>query len=335
MNSFLAVEKDYGMPTEIFNVLQILLTLLSIVIAIIGVISIIKPIIDNRREKQLKNMQEKIDNMESIIKNLNNRLLVFSGKLNLTENMYFDNYDKDINYKQLNNFGMLYLKKARLVNGNKGLKEEYINEAIKCFKKSVKNIDKKHGITLPKSYNYDLDIIYVNLSDAYDDYADNCKIDEQYYEYKSKAEKSCNKAIKINKNCWQAYNMLASIYLDKYFKATSNNEKEKLRNNAKDNAIKSLEINKCNGYALLTLAEILIIENYEKNKEKINSYIKQALVNGCPVWEYIEENKNNRYEKLNKDTSTSIKALKREINDSEQVSKMARVSLQSEAEYLA
>ena len=64
MSSVLAVGKDYGMPTEIFNVLQILLTILSIVIAIIGVISIIKPILDNRREKQLKEMQKKIDNME-------------------------------------------------------------------------------------------------------------------------------------------------------------------------------------------------------------------------------------------------------------------------------
>jgi hypothetical protein len=335
MSSVLAVGKDYGMPTEIFNVLQILLTILSIVIAIIGVISIIKPILDNRREKQLKEMQKKIDNMEKTIKNLNNRLLVFSGKLNLTENMYFDNYDKDINYKQLNNMGMLYLKKARLVNDNESLKEQYLNEAIICFKKSVKKIDKTYGIILLKSYNYGLDIIYSNLSDAYDDYADNCKIDKQYYEYKSKAEKSCSKAIGINENCWQAYNMLASIYLDKYFKATNDNEKNKLLDKAKKNAIKSLDINKCNGYALLTLAEILIIDNYEQNKETIKSYIKRALAKGCPVWEYIEGNKNNRYEKLNKDTSTSIKVLRREINDSEQVSNMARVSLQSEAEYLA
>ncbi len=331
MISFLAIETDYGMPTEVFNVLQILLTVLSIVIAIIGIISIVKPIFDGRREKQLKNMQEKIDNMESTIKKLNNRLLLFSGKLNLTDNTYFDNSDKKFDYKQLNNWGMLYLKKARLVNDNTDLKKQYINEAITCFKKSIKNINKKYSIRLPKSCNYELDIIYTNLSDAYDDYADNCKIDKEYYEYKNKAEKSCSKAIMVNEYCWQAYNMLASIYLDMYFKVIN----DELLSKAKDNAKKSLEINKCNGYALLTLSEILIKENYEINKESIKSYIVQALEYGCPVWEYIKENKNNRYQKLYEDTSTSIKALKREIKDSAQVSKIARISLQSEAEYLA
>lgn len=302
------------MDNDTLLILQIFLGILSSTIAIIGLKTVIVPLIDAKRSEQIKKLQKRIKDLEIKAEKIDNSFFVLYNKTNFVPQLDLTHDFNKNNYKQQNNLGQYYLKKSKNVE-DKFLKNNFIKTSIKHFESAIK--------CFGKNKNSPLDIIYVNLADAYDDMYESNKLDIAYENYKNKAIEFCNSALGINPNCDQAYNMLASIYFD------IDDDKDTLPK-AKKYANTSIGINKCNGFSHLTLAEILIKENYTKNKKPIKEHILSSLRNGCPVWEYIER---EIYSEVKND-KTVWKTIKDEIDKFHEINSITGICLQSETEYL-
>lgn len=297
------------MDDNVLNILQIAISLVSVAVMLTCGILVIKPLIDHKKETKIKNIEKKLEEFNEIFDETKSRLFVMLAKTNIIENSAIQKMIKDKNsndnYRMKNNFGIFYLEKSRKIDPtvNPELHKDYLKTAVSYFNAALKQ---KHDVILDKRSN--IDIVHVNLADAYDDMNETLK-----------AIKECKIALKINDKCSQAYNMLASIYLD-----------NQNLSDAEKFAKKSLEINRTNGYAFLTLAEIYITKDYPKYKDKIERLLRLSLINGCPVWDYINS---KTYFTLMQD-SAKWPAISEEIDKYRQIYTIAGNCLKSEYEYI-
>lgn len=284
---------------KIDEVLGICVGILTLVVAVIASVNGLLPLLREKNTKLIKAQLNEFNKLKERIEDLSSTLYYLL--LSTTDNIEDDILESIKNFNNsriLNNCGICFLNKSRNVPTKR---ESYLDKSIELFKLALKASKDKTGKKQA--------IIYTNLADAYDD-----------KDAKKEAFQNCEKALRCNEDCAQAYNLLASLYI-----------KENNIKFAREYAEKAIEYSPNNGFAYLTMAESYF-QNFDEKKdaETVMNYIKLALENGCPVWEYYND---ELYVKIKTNTNFWSDC-ERLINDFQAKYKIARMTLKCEHEYI-
>jgi tetratricopeptide (TPR) repeat protein len=290
---FMKVDKvDNISNNEIIPALAILVTVL---VFLLPLLQIINNVLFERKMEKFES------NAEIIKKNLyalETRLSMLSSMQALKSYQRLEHlkelrYMDQDNYILWNQLGVIYLKE------NAGANEKDIRKAMKkaldCFL-TAKKILEKNTDNLQKKFH--LVSVYINCSEAYCDLG---RLDE--------AEELCKKALDLDNDNPNVYNMMGYIYKMRYrhetlpknkkydiysmisyiykriFRHKTLSKKYDLLDKADKFIDKALDLDPNHGIAFSTKAEICILREREKEFEK---NIIEALKKGCPVWDYMK-----------------------------------------------